>query len=294
MKAVERACYSVVVPVFEQWNLVPQLVLRLERQYLEATKYEVIFVDNGSQNFVAPSNLPHNMRVLHCPTPGSYAARNLGASVASGEWLVFTDADCLPEPDWLQQISLVASEPSCVANILVGRVDMVLRSAKPSRFEIYDLVRGIPQERYVSNGYGATANLAVFRQQFEKAGGFDTSRFSGGDAEFCRRIVGRFGGSVIFVESAVVNHPVRGTWLELKTKARRVKGSQIRHGSHIRRFSWFLMTLAPPIRDISVLLRTKRVTLMQRLLASFVRLELWPIEVLELWQMIQGRDAERR
>ena len=35
---------------------------------------------------------------------GPASARNTGARLASGEILVYTDADCVPKPDWLSQL----------------------------------------------------------------------------------------------------------------------------------------------------------------------------------------------
>src|SRR5690606_11370451 len=94
-------------------------------------------------------------------------------------------------------------------------------------------VKGIPQERYVRHGYGATANLGTTRMVLDRVKGFDARRKSGGDADFCRRATGS-GSGLEYLPQAIVDHPARATWLELKTKARRVKGGQIRHQNDMR------------------------------------------------------------
>jgi ADP-heptose:LPS heptosyltransferase/GT2 family glycosyltransferase len=43
-------------------------------------------------------------RVAGDPTRGWAAARNLGIQVANGDWVVFTDDDCLPPLDWLERL----------------------------------------------------------------------------------------------------------------------------------------------------------------------------------------------
>src|SRR5690606_4863449 len=152
--------------------------------------------------------------------PGSYAARNLGAAAARGRLLAFTDADCRPAPGWLAAMAEAATR--LPGRLLAGPVRIVANEP-PNAFEIYDRIRGIPQERYVRQGYATTANLAVPRPVFDALDGFDAARFSGGDADFCRR-AGRAGHAVVLVPGAAVAHSARASWAELATKARRVKG----------------------------------------------------------------------
>ncbi|MEO7222844.1 MAG: glycosyltransferase family 2 protein, partial [Devosia sp.] len=176
--------FSVLVPVYEQWDLVPALLARLAAQSLAQDEFEVILADNGSPNYAPPATLPANVRIVTCAAPGSYAARNMAASVATGRWFAFTDADCLPEPGWLAALAAAGDDADGKA-ILVGAVDVRPQGALPNAYEIYDMIKGIPQERYASRGYGATANLAVPAEVFAATGGFDGARLSGGDAEFC-------------------------------------------------------------------------------------------------------------
>ena len=56
--------------------------------------------------------------------------------------------------------------------ILVGAVDVRPAGDPPNAWEIYDMIKGIPQERYAGRGYGATANLMVAADLFRAVGGF--------------------------------------------------------------------------------------------------------------------------
>ena len=115
--------FSIIVPVYEQWNLVPSLLQAIEQQTIAPDDIELILVDNGSRHPMAPGVLPPFARMYRCSTPGSYAARNMGAGQALGRWLVFTDADCVPDREWLAALQVAAQiETSC---LLAGPVKIV-------------------------------------------------------------------------------------------------------------------------------------------------------------------------
>jgi glycosyltransferase involved in cell wall biosynthesis len=285
--------FSVIVPVYDHWELVPSLLTCLQLQTFPANCFEIILVDNGSSSIVLPPNLPVNAKVLHCSTPGSYAARNFAAEHAAGEWLAFIDADCLPTPEWLESLDEAACSLAAADTLLAGAIDVTPTSEKPNSYEIYDMVRGIPQERYVTRGYGATANLAIATELFHKLGGFDARRFSGGDAEFCRR-AGSMGWPIKYVPQARVNHPARVSWQEIATKARRVKGGQLTVGAPARRFLWGFATVIPPFRNAWHVLKNSRHTPTYRLIAVHVLHLIWIVELRELFRLLWGHQAERR
>lgn len=281
--------FSVIVPVFEQWQLVDRLLARLAAQRYPAGMFEVIVVADGG---VAPQRAPAGTRLLRSPGRGSYAARNHGAAAARGEWLAFTDADCLPDVGWLGALAEAAvREPG--ETILAGRIDMPLPPGA-SAYAIYDAIKGIPQRDYVGRGYGATANLAVPRALFGRLGGFDGTRLSGGDAEFCRRAAAQAGAAVRFVDGAVVTHPARADWQALATKARRLKGGQLTAGSYRSRLAWGLRTVLPPARAIRRFLGDGRFPLRYRLLAAAIQLRLWGVELAEAVRLLTGGAPERR
>ncbi len=175
--------------------------------------------------------------------------------------------------------------------LLAGPVRMVA-GEPPNACEIYDRIRGIPQQRYVRHGYATTANLIVPRAVFDAVRGFDATRFSGGDADFCRR-AGHAGHGIVLIPQAVVEHPCRSKWEELATKARRVKGGQITGGSRRRRLQWFLRTLTPPLRATARCLRADR-PWSERLIAVGVLHRLWLVELAETARLMAGGRPERR
>jgi GT2 family glycosyltransferase len=280
---------SVVVPVYGQWGLVPSLLAALTAQSLPADSFEVVIADNETPKPPPSLGLPGNARLVPAPGLGSYAARNAGAAAARGRLLVFTDADCLPDPGWLA--ALVAAADAAPGALLAGPVRMVAPTAA-NAFALYDLVRGIPQACYVARGYAATANLAVPAAVFVALGGFDPARRSGGDAAFCRHS-GAAGHLLQLVPGATVAHPCRADWAELATKARRIKGGQLTAGPLPRRLAWGLRTLCPPVTDTRAFLAAPH-PWRYRLLAVAVRFRLWGVELAEAARLAVGAAPERR
>jgi glycosyltransferase involved in cell wall biosynthesis len=172
----------------------------------EPPSFEVIVVDDGSTDdtrTVAQSfgdKLP--LRLLDTRGgEGPGAARNLGAAEARGDVLVFVDADCEPEPEWLMRIVAAARG----AELVQGKV------LPPD-----GAVVG-PFDRFIAvvSEYGLyqTANLAIHRDLFEHLGGFEQivmpkrSKELGEDAWLAWR-ARRAGARNAFAADAVVRHAV--------------------------------------------------------------------------------------
>lgn len=284
--------FSIIIPVYEQWHLVPALLECLQKQTISQAYCEILLVDNGSGHFLPPDNLPDNVSIFLCLKPGSYAARNLGASHAQGQWLVFTDADCLPEPAWLASLAHTARTLG-TKSLLAGAVRMFGSSGQPTPWEMFDLVKGIPQEWYVRQGMATTANLAVSRRLFDVLGGFDEQRFSGGDADFCRRaIVGK--AQIVYVQNAQIRHPARTTRAEAMTKARRLRGAHLTSGSIQRKLRWHLRTLLPPFPESRRLLGTTAYPIRFRLWAVQIQWRIWLMDIVEMIRLALGKMPERR
>ncbi len=278
--------------MYLQWDLARELLDALALQTMPAADFEVLFVNNGPPESVDLDDLPPNVRLLHCAIPGSYAARNAGAREARGEWLAFTDADCRPDPAWLAAlVGAAEAEPGTLA---AGDVQLVSRTGTPNAYESFDILRGVPQQRFVGWGFGVTANLLVARDVWTELGGFDATRFSGGDADFCRR-AGAAGYAVRYAADAVVLHPARATWQDLKTQTRRIRAGHLTAGARGKRAVWFVRMLVAPFLASFRFMRNTRYPLRERLVASGVRLRLWGVELAEAFRLlVLRRSPERR
>lgn len=211
---------SVVVPARDAADSLPTLLARLAAQSLPAEDLEVIVVDDCSSDdtacVVERSGLARLVRADR--RSGSFRARNLGVAVARGAYLAFTDADCLPAPDWLECALAAFADPGL--DLAAGAIHIPL-GRRPSTAALIDSARCLDQERYVREGFGATANLVVRREVFERVGGFNDIIISGGDTEFGHRAIAA-GASLRYVTEAVIEHEPRASAAELARKAFRL------------------------------------------------------------------------
>ncbi|MYL24822.1 glycosyltransferase [Halomonas alkaliantarctica] len=281
------------MPVYEHWHLIPGLLQSLSEQTVAQENIEVLLIDNGSESIELPASMLDNVTVYTCEALGSYAARNIGVQHARGTWLCFTDADCRPVPHWLARYERYIKERDLSQEgLLTGPIQMTWNADGATRYELYDAMKGVPQKRYYRRGYAATANLLIGTATMAQVGGFDTQRFSGGDAAFCRRAQA-LGATLHWVEAATVRHPARKTWREIATKARRIKGGQWANPPKTR-YYYTLRTFSPPLLECWRLLSKTDFSLRDRVIACLIQFRLWGVEMKEIAILMSGRQAERK
>ena len=172
----------------------------------------VVVVDDASRDGTAELARAHPVRptVLRGEGAGSYAARNLGLAAVATDAVAFTDADCVPEPDWLRAGAAVVRE-----GVLVGGLVRQRHRPEAGVWERYDRATYLDQREHVAQGFAATANLLAATADLRGLGGFDARLRSSGDLELGRRATAR-GWQVVLAEDAVVVHEprtdLRGTW----------------------------------------------------------------------------------
>ena len=200
---------SVVVPVLDDARRLAACLDALAAQ-AGAPPFEVVVVDNGSSDdsVAVARRAAVQPVVVREPRRGSYAARNAGIAASCGARLAFTDADCVPAPDW---VARGVAAPGAV----VGGAVVMTPSAAPTAWERYDRALYLRQDELVRQGFAATANLWVDREVLDAVGPFDPVLRSSGDLEWGRR-AGRAGFPVAYAADVVVAHAPRtdrrGTW----------------------------------------------------------------------------------
>lgn len=166
---------SVIVPTHNRLDLLKQTLACLWQQTYPSEWYEIIVVDNGSQDGTAEYlTLLAQQRKLHYirqPPLGPGAARNAGVAIARGNIVVFTDDDCLPETGWLAALAgsyNTINTPTPVA--IGGKIKNINDGHWLHLFyEIQD-----ERQTHLSNApsYLDTANASFDRTTFLQVGGF--------------------------------------------------------------------------------------------------------------------------
>lgn len=192
---------SVVIPTYHRNDLLAKCLDRLApgQQTLSADHYEVIVTDDGRQSTAEAMLQSHypGVKWVEGPHKGAGANRNQGAAQAQGEWIVFTDDDCLPSPDWLQAYVTAMASNHGVYEGFTG-CEAGIRSP----------LMHAPSNR--TGGFLWSCNMMVRADVFRELGGFDPvfPYPHMEDVDFRERILAA-GYDFPFVEDAIVDHPPR-------------------------------------------------------------------------------------
>jgi glycosyltransferase involved in cell wall biosynthesis len=100
----DRVVFSVIVPYRNEASYIGACCEALQRQSIGRDRYELLFVDNRSTDGTSQLiGCAPDVTVIREERPGPYAARNAAIRMARGQFIAFTDADCAPATDWLEQ-----------------------------------------------------------------------------------------------------------------------------------------------------------------------------------------------
>ncbi len=289
---------SVIIPTYRDWTRLEKCLHALSTQKLSAQRFEVVVANNDPQDRPPAAigvEWPFALRIVDAHEKGSYAARNEAVAHAKHSILAFTDADCVPDSEWLAKVAdaFASSEDQGENLLLSGDVVMFSEHGGLDQLnlaESYDYFFGISQRDYARRNVACTANLSTSRHVFDLIRGFDATQYSGGDVNFCERATG-CGARFEFSEQCVVNHPLRDTYTDLLVKSRRVTGARIARRGFLR----CVGTLFPPAYRVAKILSDGRAPLTLRLKASLSTCVVKGAQITEyLSLLLRIKQAERR
>lgn len=219
---------SVIIPVYNDPKRIGITIEALLNQTYPSEKYEIIIVDNGSDDNTKETVKKYPVRLFEeTLTRSSYAARNKGIEQAKGKILAFTDSDCKPRENWIEKGVEALKEAD--ASLAGGKACFQFTDKKGAA-QFYDACNHIQTEESIQKRKVAyTANLFVKAEVFEDVGKFPGNFSSGGDVYFTFR-ASSAGYRIVYAPNAIIEHPTR-TWHALLKKAFRVgkgKGSTIK------------------------------------------------------------------
>ncbi|MGH7023389.1 MAG: glycosyltransferase family 2 protein [Caulobacteraceae bacterium] len=279
-EATATPLVSVIVPHYNDLAGLALCLADLGRQTFPRERFEIVVADNASPQGEAAvaAVIAGRARLVVVSERGAGPARNGGVAASRGEVLAFTDSDCRPEPGWLA----AGVEALARHDFVGGRVKVLVEdAARMTPAEAFEAVFAFNNEAYVTRkGFTGSGNLFCPRALFETVGGFRTGLSE--DVEWSHRARAA-GYSLGYVPGAVVGHPARRSWPDLREKSRKVNTET--YGLFLTRpagrLLWLGRGLALPISapvHVPKVLRSRALTTnRQRLnaIAMLVRVRLW-------------------
>ncbi len=200
--------YTIIIPVKEINDYVRETVPRVRQ--LRGPSWELIILPNsGSADEWSDSRI----RLIASGRVGPGAKRDLAATQAGGEILVFLDDDSYPREDLLVVADRHFADPSVVAigGPGVTPPDNTFWQRVSGAMFLSRLTGGAP-ERYVPVGDvrevddWPSVNLMVRRREFLEVGGFDTHFWPGEDTKLCLSLIKNTGKRILYVPNLLVWH----------------------------------------------------------------------------------------
>ncbi len=211
MTNLEPILFSIIVPTYARPEKLTACLQSFAKLEYSRNRFQVIVINDSNEisveTTIAPFQNQLNLVLISQPNSGPATARNTGAFVAKGKFLVFTDDDCTVASDWLQTLEIQFKKtPDClIGGRTINALPNNIYSTASQQlidylYSYYNAIRN-QAKFFTSNNFALTAN------SFQKIGGFDKnfSLAAGEDREFCDRWLNS-NYSAVYASEIVVYH----------------------------------------------------------------------------------------
>jgi glycosyltransferase involved in cell wall biosynthesis len=209
---------SVVLPVRNGATTIGDTLAALEAQAVRPPGYELLVVDNGSDDRTQDIVRAHGVTPLEEPTPGPSAARNCGLRSARGDVVACLDADTVPSRRWLAALVSAFADPTVL--FVAGRTLPFPPRTPAERYVaaagVFDAERLV---RRTSFPYAPSLNMAVRRDAAMAIGGWAEELTTAEDVDFAFRLLRRWNTTIGFQPDAVLFHRNRSSDEALRRQA---------------------------------------------------------------------------
>lgn len=199
--------FSVIIPTYNRCEQLQATLKSVSNQSIK--DFELIVVNDGSTDGTASflnSTKIENLIVLHQKNSGPASARNAGIKISKGDFIAFTDDDCVVPENWLSNFEKVFHQSS--ADVIAGFVQNASKSvfSAISQYIINYSVAYLYQ-KHTNTSFFTSNNIAYRREVIQSVGGFD-ERFkqAGGEERLLNFKLILNGKKIIFSPEIIVKH----------------------------------------------------------------------------------------
>ena len=213
--------FSIIIPAYNAKKTLSACLESLADQSVAKEDYEVIVVDDGSTDGTAKIAKKFDVKYIFQTNQGPAAARNKGADAAAAQIILFTDADCVPDHNWIREMVSPFSDREAIGvkgAYKTRQTELAARFAQAEFEDRYDLLKKSSTIDMID-----TYSAAFRKDVFLNIGGFDQSFpvANNEDTDLSYRLSAK-GYKMVFNQEAFVYHTHPNSFLKyLKLKFRR-------------------------------------------------------------------------
>ena len=210
---------SVIIPTRNETGKIEQCLKAVFSQSLKP--YEVIIVDGHSTDETTQRAKNFPVKILYEDFGGRAGACQIGIENAQGDYVAFTDADCIPSRNWLEQLlNEFGSQIVGVGGGVKSIGDTLWEKSFNLAFNSFlGSARSLQGRFFVNNRFVNSisgSNSMYLKEDILAVGGFNTNLKGAEDLELNRRLLSK--GKLLYTPKAVVIHSHSWTFKEFAKK----------------------------------------------------------------------------
>ena len=199
--------FSIVVTAKNEEENIGELLDSIEK-FVNLEETEVVVVDGGSTDKTVNVISQYPFVKLVVSQSNISKGRNLGVANSEGEIIVFTDADCVVEKDWIRNIRKYLEMDSEIGVVGGPYISLEQQGLIAKYLGVYVGTYFPADSGFVTYQCIGTGNAAYRRKAIEDAGGFDERLDIGEDIDLNLRI-NNLGYKLFFAKDVKVYHKYR-------------------------------------------------------------------------------------
>lgn len=173
---IDTPSFSIIIPTYQRPIELVRCLRAIAKLNYPSDNFEVIIVNDGGEiDEKGISEISKDLvyTLLHQKQSGPASARNCGAKIAKYDFLAFTDDDCEPDSEWLNDFAeqIKVSSEDLIGGTVINGLDSNIYSTSSQLLVSYLYNYG--EQSNPDFAFFTTNNIAVSRTKFLSMGGFE-------------------------------------------------------------------------------------------------------------------------